>query len=221
MILSLRPTGDSNMHWLNPDHLPHVTSNVERFLVNVHGEIDGIILANGLEVHSPPHLSEAIRAAIQLGDHITVRGVRPRSADMITAVAIDKAPDTRIIDDGPELGRDGKGAGKHARPPKHSPMNAQGTVRRILHGPKGEARGVLLEDGICIRFPPHEAQRLAPLLSIGTKLAARGKGLESPFGTVIEAQEIGASGDDLQAMKHKKPKHDKHHKPDKPAALPD
>jgi len=62
------------MHWLNPDHLPHVTSNVERFLINFHGDIDGMILTNGLEVHSPPHLSEAIRAAIQLGDHITVAG---------------------------------------------------------------------------------------------------------------------------------------------------
>jgi hypothetical protein len=94
-------------------------------------------------------------------------------------------------------------------------MQAQGTVRRILHGPKGEVRGVLLEDGVCVRFPPHEAQRLAPLLSEGKKLAARGKGLESSLGTVIEAHEIGASGDDLQALKPKKPKHDKHHKHDK------
>jgi len=204
------------MHWLNPDHLPHVTANVERFLLNFHGDIDGMILANGLEVHSPPHLSEAIRAAIQLGDHITVRGVRPRSADMISAVAIDKAPDTRILDNGPEHGRDGKGAGKHARPPKHSPMQAQGTVRRILHGPKGEVRGVLLEDGVAVRFPPHEAKRLAPLLSVGKKLAASGKGLESPLGCVIEAHEIGASDNDLQPIKPKKPKHDKHHKHDKP-----
>ena len=204
------------MHWLNPDHLPHVTSNVERFLINFHGDIDGMILTNGLEVHSPPHLSEAIRAAIQLGDHITVRGVRPRSADMISAVAIDKAPDTRILDNGPEHGRDGKSAGKHARPPKHSPMQAQGTVRRILHGPKGEVRGVLLEDGVSVRFPPHEAQRFAPLLSVGKKLAASGKGLESPLGCVIEAHDIGASDNDLQPIKPKKPKHDKHHKHDKP-----
>lgn len=200
------------MHRLDPDHLPHVTASVERFLINCHGDVDGMILSNGLEVHSPPHLSEEIRAAIRLGDRIIVRGVRPRSADMITAVAIDTADDKRILDKGPQKDREGKRARKHAPSPKHAPMHADGTVRRVLHGPKGETRGVLLEDGVSIRFPPHEAQHIAPLLSAGKKFAARGDGLESPLGTVIEAHELGASSDDLHAIRPKKPKRDKQEK---------
>jgi hypothetical protein len=80
------------------------------------------------------------------------------------------------------------------------------------HGPKGETRGVLLKDGKSIRFPPHEAKRLAHVLSADKKVAVRGDGLESALGTVIEARELGSSPDDLQALKHEKPKHPKDEK---------
>ncbi len=32
------------MHWLHPDHMPKVVGTVDRFLINPHGEIDGILL---------------------------------------------------------------------------------------------------------------------------------------------------------------------------------
>jgi hypothetical protein len=55
------------------------------FLLNPHGDVDGMIVTNRIEVHSPPHLSDEICAEIRPGDRVTVRGVRPRSADMIAA----------------------------------------------------------------------------------------------------------------------------------------
>jgi hypothetical protein len=88
-------------------------------------------------------------------------------------------------------------------------MDAEGIVRRLLHGPKGEARGALLEDGRIIRVPAHEAERIAHLLSPGKTLAVRGEGLALTLGTVIEAREIGASTDDLHPIRPKKPKHEK------------
>ena len=42
------------MHWLDPDDLPEITGTVARFLLNPHGETDGMILADGSEVHFPP-----------------------------------------------------------------------------------------------------------------------------------------------------------------------
>jgi hypothetical protein len=87
-------------------------------------------------------------------------------------------------------------------------------VQRALHGPKGEVRGALLEDGRMIRFPAREAEGLAELLSPGARLAVRGEGLATEVGTVIEAREIGASDDSLRPFKPKKPKHDKHAKHD-------
>jgi hypothetical protein len=199
-----------NMHWLDPDHLPHVTANVERFLLNPHGDVDGMILTNGIEVHSPPHLSDEIRARIRPGDRVTVHGVRPRSADMIAAVAIDAADGKRILDNGPP--KDHKKGKKLVRDEapnaRHRKMEAAGSVVRALHGPKGEIRGCLLDTGTIVRFPAHEAGSIVELLPPGAPLAVRGEGLETEFGTVIEAKEIGASKDATRSIKSNKPKHD-------------
>jgi len=39
---------------------------------------DGLLLKDGKEVHFPPHMSKAVLAAVKPGDHVKVRGVRPR-----------------------------------------------------------------------------------------------------------------------------------------------
>jgi hypothetical protein len=201
------------MHWLDPDYLPEVSGTFERFLINPQGDADGMILTDGTEVHFPPHMAANLCAAIRPGEttKVKVRGVRPCSGDLIAAVAIETADGKRIVDNGPPKGHDREEKPhKHAGKPKREPMDAEGLVRRLLHGPKGEARGALLEDGRIIRVPTHEVERIAHLLSPGKTLAVRGEGLTLTLGTVIEAREIGASTDDLRPIKPKKPKHEKH-----------
>ena len=201
------------MHWLDPDYLPESSGTFERFLINPRGDADGMILANGAEIHFPPHMSAELCAVIRPGQAIKVRGVRPRGGDLIAAVAIETAEGIRITDSGPpkKMHNDEQRPHEHGAKPKHEPMEAEGIVRRVLHGPKGEALGALLGDGRIIRIPAHEAERIAHLLSPGQTLAIRGQGFVSALGTVIEAREIGASADDLQPIKLKKPKLEKHH----------
>ena len=91
-------------------------------------------------------------------------------------------------------------------------MSAQGIVKRPIHGPKGETRGAVLEDGRIIRLPPHEADRFSDLLAKGARISAAGEGATTSFGTVVEAREIGASADAMKAVGPKKPKHDEDHK---------
>jgi hypothetical protein len=201
------------MHWLDPDYLPEVFGTLERFLINPHGDADGMILTDGTEVHFPPHLSDEVCAAIRAGEKtkVKVRGVRPRGGNLIAAIAIETADGKRIVDNGPPKGHDDKKKPhKHAPKPKRELMDAEGIVRRVLHGPKGEARGALLEDGRIIRIEPHEAERIANLLSPGKTIAVRGEGLASALGTMIEAREVGVTKDDLQPLKAKKPKPEKH-----------
>jgi len=207
------------MHWLDPDHLPKTEGTVDRVLINPHGDIDGILLTGGMEVHVPPHLSLEIRAAVKPGASISVFGVRPRGAEMIAAVAIEGSNGKRIVDNGPPKGTEHKGGeheapkhkAKHDDKPKPPPIEAEGVVQRALHGPKGEVRGVLLEDGRTIRIPPHEAKERGALLRVGAHLAARGPGLEADGATVIDAKEVGASLATLEPMKPKPPKHDDKH----------
>ena len=195
------------MHWIDPDHLPEITGIVDQLLVNKHGEADGFLLTDGEEVHVPPHLSARLLRDVLPGSQVKVRGVRPRGVRMVAAVAID-TPKGRILDDGPDA-RENDDAFEKA---KHGPMTAQGIVKRSIHGPKGETRGAVLEDGRIIRLPPHEAERFSALLTKGAELSVAGEGATTSFGTVVEAREIGASAETMKAVGTKKPKHGPDHK---------
>ena len=199
------------MHWLDRHYLPEISGAVERFLLNLRGDADGMILSDGTDVHFPPHMSPELRAAIRLGEkpEIRVRGVRPRNSALIAAIAIETMDGKRIVDNGPpKKHAEKEKPDKDGPTPKHEEMQAEGRIRHVLHGPKGEARGALLEDGTIIRIPAHEVERIAHLLSPGRRLAVRGEGLTSEFGTVIEAREAGPSTHNLQPLKPKKPKHE-------------
>src|SRR5712671_5711746 len=195
------------MHWIDPDHLPEITGIVDQLLVNKHGEADGFLLTDGEEVHVPPHLSARLLRDVLPGSQVKVRGVRPRGVRMVAAVAID-TPKGRILDDGPDA-RENDDAFEKA---KHGPMTVQGIVKRSIHGPKGETRGAVLEDGRIIRLPPHEAKRFSDLLRKGANISATGDGATTSFGTVVEAHEIGASAQTLKLIETKKPKHGPDHK---------
>lgn len=212
------------MHWLDPDHLPEISGTFERFLLNPHGDPDGMMLSDGTEVHFPPHMSAALIAVIPPDERpeIRIRGVRPRNCALIAAVAIETMNGKRIVDNGPpRKPNKGEKLGTPGSKPKREPMEAEGRVRHILHGPKGEARGALLEDGTIIRVRAHEAERVEHLLSLGRTLVARGDGLTSKFGIVIEAREIGPSAVELRPLKSRKPKHEERgsHRPADPHAV--
>jgi hypothetical protein len=194
------------MHWINPDSLVPVTGEVKRFLFNPHGEADGLILSNGSAAHFPPHLSDEVLAHVEPGDPVTLYGVRPRGAELIACVAIDTAAGVRIDDRGPppdqQIGKKTDGEGARATI-KTSRLEARGTVERLLHGPKGEIRGVLLEQGEIVRFPRHVAEAIPDLLVAGQELSVRGMGLQTPLATVIEATELGRSRRTLKRVPSK------------------
>lgn len=202
------------MHWIDPDFLPDIKGRVERFIINPHGEIDGLILTydddKALLVHVPPHLHSQIEAAIHPGDELRVRGVRPRGADMIAAVALTTADGRTIVDDGP--GPDGKKREPHHRA-KPGQLTVSGTVRLSLFGPKGDLRGALLDDGSMVRLDAKEAPHFAERLSPRATLAARGEGLDTRHGKIVAAKEIGPGPNDLRPARGPKREKDDKKKP--------
>ena len=155
------------MHWLDPDHLPETQGIADRFLLDPHGKADGLLLKSGQQVHFPPHMSAKAVAAIKLGSAVKIRGVRPRGADLVAAVSLEAADGTTIVDHGPPKPEGDHEADKLPPPDGRKPMDAEGVVRHVLHGPKGEARGALLEDGRIVRMPAHTAAALHPTLAPG------------------------------------------------------
>jgi hypothetical protein len=197
------------MHWIDPDCLPETKGKLERFVVNPHGEIDGLVLKGGKDeatlVHVPPHLGAEIETAVHPGDTVRVLGVRPRGAHMIAAVALIAADGQAIVDNGPD-DKHHKRYHKRAHKTTHRKcLKIAGTVRLSLYAPKGELRGALLEDGSIVRIGPKEAQRFAKLLQPGASVAVRGDGIETSHGRVVEGREIGSNLDDLKPAKRPKP----------------
>lgn len=193
------------MHWIDPDSLPEVAGTLERFVMNPHGEVDGFVMkdkqAAAILVHTPPHMEGELTRHLSPGNKVRVRGVRPRGADLLAAVAVITAGGREIVDEGPDHDR------KHPKV-KHEPMSVQDSVELSLFGPKGELRGALLSDGTVLRVGPKEAEHFAALLAPGARLAARGDGLQTRHGRVIHAQAIGPDSQRLKPVKKpKKPKH--------------
>lgn len=64
------------MHWIDPDCMPETQGAVEGFIINRHGEIDGVLLTGArqtsLLVCTPPHMGAEIEAAIKIGEMIRV-----------------------------------------------------------------------------------------------------------------------------------------------------
>lgn len=190
------------MHWINPDSLPEVAGSFERFVLNPHGEVDGFVMTDknvAILVHTPPHLDSELSLHLAPGDSVRVRGVRPRGAELLAAVAVTTASGRQIIDQGPDLNR------KHPKV-KHEPMTADDVVQISLFGPKGELRGALLSDGTVLRVGPKEAEQVAALLAPGAKVAARGDGLQTRHGRVIHALELGPDAARLKPVRKPKPK---------------
>ncbi|MBV8919935.1 hypothetical protein [Bradyrhizobium sp.] len=191
------------MHWIDPESLPAVAGTLDRFVLNPHGEVDGFVMSCGTEdvlVHVPPHMETELVRHVRAGETVTVRGVRPRGAALLAAVAV-IAQDGHWIDD--------HGPGKDRKHPKveHRTMTAEGTIRLALFGPKGELRGALLADGTSVRIGPKEAEHIKKLLAPGSRLIVRGDGLETKHGRVIHAREAGPTRDELAPVKA--PKKDK------------
>jgi hypothetical protein len=163
------------------------------FTLTPRGDLDGFVLADGTDVHLPPHLSTQLAAAVRPGDSVSVRGYRSASVPLVVAAAVtDPATNQTVIDQGPPP----PGFG----PPPLSPPDAptpgaqqtslNGRVQTSLYGPAGDRNGVVLDDGTIVRLPPPTAYQAASLLARGQTVSVQGWELSTAYGRVIDAQVI-------------------------------
>jgi hypothetical protein len=180
--------------------LPATKGTVSRYTLTPRGDVDGLILVDGTEIHFPPHLSTQLVYAIKPGDTVTVRGLKALSAPLIAAISIaNDASGQTVIDNG-----QGGGPGPGPRAVRQE-MRVQGRVQLSLHGARGEINGAMLDDGTILRLPPPEAARLAALLMPGQTIVAQGDGLTTAMGRVVDVQTIGLSQAQLNVVERPEP----------------
>jgi hypothetical protein len=179
----------------DPRQLPSTGGMVQRFTLAPRGELDGFLLADGTQVHLPPHLSAQLAAAVRPGDNVLVQGYRSAAAPIVVAVAVtDTATNQSVVDRGPPA------PGMAPPPPPPGvpnpgamPTTLSGRIQTPLYGPAGDLNGAVLEDGVIVRLPPPAANQYASLLTPGAMVTVQGWALTTAHGRVVDAQGISPS----------------------------
>lgn len=176
----------------DPAQLPATRGEVAQYSLTPRGDVDGVILQDGTQVHLPPHLGAQVVAAVKLGDPVVVRGLKAQMLPLIQAISItDDRTGQTVVDTGPP-----------AMPPQRLAMafqwlTVQGQVKEPLYGPRGDMNGALLDDGTQVHLPPDQASSLEQDLQAGRTLVAQGYGVTGAYGRAVDAQQIGASATQL------------------------
>jgi hypothetical protein len=181
--------------------LPETRGTVQRFTLTPRGELDGFLLADGTEVHLPPHLSDQLAAAVRPGDAVSIRGYRSPAAPLIVATTVtDGSTNQTVVDQGPPP------PGVHPPPlppgvpsPGAHQLSLNGRVQTSLYGPAGDLNGAVLYDGTIVRMPPREAYQFGGLLTPGQMVIVQGFALNTSYGRVIDAQAIGPASAQMTA----------------------
>ncbi len=195
----------------DPSQLPTTRGTVRFFTLTPRGDVDGFVLADGTQVHVPPHLSAQLVGAVKLGDAVTVHGLRAAAIPLVAAMSVTgDASGQTVFDQGPD-GGPGPGKPGHGPPPPGGPAGRSqaevtGKVLMVLHGPRGEANGAMLEDGTVLRLPPPEAARLASTLTVGQTVVAQGPGIANNLGRMVEVRSIGASHNQMAQVQAPPPR---------------
>jgi hypothetical protein len=171
-----------------------VTGPVTQYLLNHHGDVDGLLLEDGTQVHFPPHMERDLLAVAKPHDIVQAQGYRGEGGPVVDASVITNTQTGQSVAQREPSWRDRPVLPPHVRDLALTERHAEGTIRTLLYGSRGEMNGAVLDDGTIVRIPPHAITQVDNLLQAGRSIQAVGYGTENEYGRVLEATTIGASG---------------------------
>jgi hypothetical protein len=129
---------------------------------------------------------------------VRVAGWRTPGAPVVRASSLTATASGRSLSDTPAS----------ASPPPPAPrdpgaltaMSGSGRIARLLHTGRGDVNGVILDDGLIVRFPPHVGAEFASSLQPGATISAKGWGSRGTQGRAFEATAIGATAADMREV---------------------
>ncbi|BAU44191.1 hypothetical protein [Leptolyngbya sp. O-77] len=172
-----------------------LAGTVDRYLLNPQGQVDGLLLTNRVQVKFPPHLGDDLVQVFRPGDTVTIAGYPGVPTNLgleVRAYQLANPRTQQVVVDRPP-----------AYPPHLQPMQSaarygtfsvSGRVYRWLVSRRGDIKGIVLESGEQIKFPPHVGYQLEGLAREGSAVQAEGYGAETPYGRVIEAFSLTVDG---------------------------
>src|SRR5579871_3935968 len=91
----------TNVATYDPNQLPAIQGKVAQYSLTPRGDVDGLILADGTEVHMPPHLGTQLVYSVKPGDAVTIHGLKARAIPMVQAMSVkNDATGATVTDNG-------------------------------------------------------------------------------------------------------------------------
>jgi hypothetical protein len=194
------PAAPASPVYASAGQQPVAAGRVARLLINPNGDIDGLLLDDGTQVQTKPHLSNAVAQSIHDGDEVSVEGFRGYGVPVVHALVItDRASGRSVVEQPPAPG---------PRPPAGAALaalSASGRVAHLLYTDRGDLDGALLDDGSIVRWPPHLAAQFQSTLRAGSTLAASGYGTQNAYGRALQASSLSIDGGAAIALYGRRP----------------
>src|SRR5262245_17551456 len=177
------------------DKPPVADGIVDRYLLNPRGEVNGLLLRDGSQMHITLRAGQDLIKSIQPGDHVRVHGRRASDTPLVKPDVIINVTDGKSFTvpyrhDLPMPPREER--------PAVTEMKATGTIRELLYDPlKDVVNGALLSDGTQVRLPPDVGEHFHASLHKDMDVEVRGYGTATPYGSALEATAIGRKGQPL------------------------
>lgn len=163
------------------DKPPVADGIVDRYLLNPRGEVNGLLLRDGSQMHVTLRAAQDLTKAVQPGDHIRVHGRRVSDSPLVKPDVIINVTDGRSFTVPYRLDL--------PMPPREerrtvTEMHAAGTIQVLLYDHlKDVVNGALLSDGTQVRLPPDVGDHFHSSLQQNMDVEVRGYGTTTPYGS--------------------------------------
>lgn len=177
------------------DHPPVADGIVDRYLLHPRGDVNGLLLRDGSQMHITLRAAEELTKHIQPGDHVRVHGRRVSDSPLIKPDVIINVTDGKSFTVPYRLDLPMPPA--EARPTVNE-MKARGTILVLLYDPlRGVVNGAVLSDGTQVRFPPDVGEHFHASLKQDMDVEVEGYGTATSYGSALEVTAIARKGQPL------------------------
>ncbi|AUT00980.1 hypothetical protein CLI64_11530 [Nostoc sp. CENA543] len=191
-IFTSKTNSDSPVGILPGEKEKKHTGNVERYLLNKEGLVNGILLHNAKQITLPPHLHEQILAAIKPGDTVEVVGKlgTPSVYGQEIEGNVITNTETKAV-----VTKKGKPKRKHKVDENSLTLiKINDTVQHWLVDDDGKLRGAILTSGTQVHLVKPLAKQLDQVAKIGSRIKADGVGRRTNHGEVVEVISLDIDG---------------------------
>jgi hypothetical protein len=170
---------------------------VERYVMDPRGDVEGVLLTDGTQVHVPSGVVADFTNAIKPGHHIRVEGIRKQRTQLVApdmiyneSTAVPFRVPFRL--DAPALPLDRLAM---------TALKVEGIIQVLLYSAlNGQVHGMVLSDGTQVRLPPDVSEAFRGSLKVGIQVTVEGYGTENQYGRTLEALAMSSNGGPLTPL---------------------